>query len=657
MSVTSFLNESVEARQYLAKAFAKPSIRRDVPLLVTSNAARPGEIGTAFDYLFRFYLQRINPHVTANQDWVADQALPIIEKVDRALASRARVTLAEARRLAAEYVETGKPTDAFLRAVIELARLDPVFRARRGFEYLNTPVGSREVQELGALLALLEPERWHTTGPCLLNPTFGIASTAIGGADADALVGSLLVDLKSTKMLELTRDDFFQIVCYRLLYVLDAVISGEPRPPVDSLGIYFARYGYLAEWTIHELGSEAAWADALGWLGGVLHISASQRKRLVATPAPGVMRSAPKGHRNGGTLPGSVAQRKPQEGKAMSKAPRYEPVPVDAIELDTTNPRIAHALSSYQPPYTAEQIYLALNSGGLDEEGGTAVTFNKLKQSIHTNGGISQPVHLREKSKGKYVSIEGNTRVAIYQEFKQQRIPGSWDKIPAFVYSDLPDEQLHAIRLQAHLVGPRQWDPYSKAKYLHYLRNVANYPFERLVDLCGGNKRSIQESLEAYDDMEGSYRPLLEPGEPFDTTRFSGFVELQKAGVKQVLQQTGFTVKHFAQWIRGRKIERLADVRALPRVLRDPGARQVFLDQDIDAAKKVLELPEVSETLQRAGLVPLCRALTQAIQKVEFGEFRKFKQDPGSPFVQEITEAFDSLKGLMEEIGLASDQD
>src|SRR5213079_2100108 len=85
------------------------------------------------------------------------------------------------------------------------------------------------------------------------------------------------------------------------------------------------------------------------------------------------------------------------------------------------NPRIAHALSSYKPPYKAEQIYLALNAGGREEEGGSTTTFNKLKQSILTNGGISQPVHLHEKSKGKYVSIEGNTRVAIYQEFKQQK--------------------------------------------------------------------------------------------------------------------------------------------------------------------------------------------------------------------------------------------
>ena len=340
------------------------------------------------------------------------------------------------------------------------------------------------------------------------------------------------------------------------------------------------------------------------------------------------------------------------EGTKATDGPRYEQIRVDQIELDTTNPRIAHALSSYEPPYTSEQIYLALNSGGLDAEGGTAVTFNKLKQSILTNGGVSQPIHVREKGKHKYVSIEGNTRVAIYQEFRQQKIKGSWDTIPAFVYSDLEEEQLHAIRLQAHLVGPRQWDPYSKAKYLHFLRSQRHYPFERLVDLCGGNKRSIQESLDAYEDIEAHYRPLLDPGEAFDTTRFSGFVELQKPGVKQALQQTGFTVKDFAGWLRNRKIERLADVRALARVLKDPRAREVFLNQDIDAAKKVLELPEVSETLQRAGLVALCSALTQAIQKVEFAELRKLKQDLGSPAVQHVAEAFESLKGLLDEIGL-----
>jgi len=421
------------------------------------------------------------------------------------------------------------------------------------------------------------------------------------------------------------------------------------------LGIYFARYGYLARWEANVVATEADWHDAVVWLASALNIRSAGSRRL---PARNPGASGRVGHRVTGASAGAARAftMNARRGTPMGSSARYELVPVDAIELDTTNPRIAHALSSYKPPYKAEQIYLALNAGGREEEGGTTTTFNKLKQSIFTNGGISQPVHLHEKAKGKYVSIEGNTRVAIYHEFKQQKAKGSWDKIPAFVYSDLHDEQLHAIRLQAHLVGPRPWDPYSKAKYLRHLRNDLSYPFDRLVDLCGGNKRSIQESLQAYEDMEGYYRPLLKPGEPFDRDRFSGFVELQKAGVKQALQQTGYSVKDFAQWIRSSKIERLADVRVLPRVLKDPKARQVFIDVDIDAAKKVLELPEVSETLQRAGLIALCRALTQTIQKVEFSELRKLKQDLSSPMVQDISETFDTLRGLIEDIGLKADE-
>ena len=483
----------------------------------------------------------------------------------------------------------------------------------------------------------IKPYEWRTEGPCLLNPTFGMASHAIGGADADAIVGSLLVDVKSTKNLTLTLDDWLQLLGYRLLSILHQVVSSEAGTEIDTLGIYFARYGHLARWDVNQIGTEAVWREAVNWLAAALDIRLPTRVRTrgdVGQESGRPRGRAPKVIGTG--LP--ITKHKARRGIAMGSSARYELVSVDAIELDTTNPRIAHALSSYKPPYKAEQIYLALNAGGREEEGGTTTTFNKLKQSIFTNGGISQPVHLHEKAKGKYVSIEGNTRVAIYQEFKHQKAKGSWDKIPAFVYSDINDERLHAIRLQAHLVGPRPWDPYSKAKYLRHLRNDLNYPFDRLVDLCGGNKRSIQESLQAYEDMEGYYRPLLKPGEPFDTDRFSGFVELQKAGVKQALQQTGYSVKDFAQWIRSRKIERLADVRVLPRVLKDPKARQVFIDVDIDAAKKVLELPEVSETLQRAGLLALCRALTQTIQKVEFSELRKLKQDLSSPMVQDISE-------------------
>lgn len=336
----------------------------------------------------------------------------------------------------------------------------------------------------------------------------------------------------------------------------------------------------------------------------------------------------------------------------MPNVAKFEMVSVDHIALDTTNPRIAHALSSYTPPFTAEQVFLALNFGGSEDESGSGTTFHKLKQSILTNGGISQPVHLHQVGPSSYVSIEGNTRVALYQDFKRQAIPGAWDQIPSFVYADVRPEELHAIRLQAHLVGPRAWDPYSKAKYLHQLRTQQHYPFQMLVDLCGGNKRSIQESLEAYEDMEHYYRPLLQPGERFDTSRFSGFVELQKPGVKQAITEAGYSTADFAQWLRSGKIDRLADVRWLTRVLRHPRARAIFVAEDMEAAKRAVEAPALTDALERAGLPALARALTQSIQKLEFAELNRLRRDPSSPAVQDLTEVHESLSSLLEELGI-----
>jgi hypothetical protein len=336
----------------------------------------------------------------------------------------------------------------------------------------------------------------------------------------------------------------------------------------------------------------------------------------------------------------------------MLNSGKHELVPISAIELDTSNPRIANALSAYEKPYTAEQIFLAISSNITDEHTSTGPTFNKLRQSIITNGGVIQPVHLQRQKGGKYLCIEGNTRVALYREFFEGEQEGSWAHIPAIVYGDVSDEELHAIRLQAHLVGPREWDPYSKAKYLHYLRNEKHYDFSRLVDLCGGNERSILESLYAYEDMEKYYRPLLEPGQPFDIRRFSGFVELEKPGIKEALTSSGFTISDFSKWILDRRIGPLADVRWLPRVLKDPKAKAVFLSKGMEEAKKVVDRPDVSKQLQELSLPTLARALTQAIQKIGWSEIKRLREDPTSADVQDILETYDSLKGIMPDLGL-----
>jgi ParB-like chromosome segregation protein Spo0J len=325
----------------------------------------------------------------------------------------------------------------------------------------------------------------------------------------------------------------------------------------------------------------------------------------------------------------------------------YELIRIEEIDLDTSNPRIAHFLQAYPEPYTAEQLHLALMAGSGDDAG-AGTSFDRLRQSVQTNGGVIQPVIVRRLN-DRYVCIEGNTRVFLYRDFKDKGVSGTWERIPAIVHDDLDEEDIHAIRLQAHLVGPRPWDAYSKAKYLYHLRMKENVPLAQLVDLCGGNQRAIVESINAYEDMEKYYRPLV-GDEGFEPDRFSGFVELQKSTIKQDIIAAEFTLDDFARWIHERRIKRLADVRQLSNVLKNDKARQVFLKSGIEDAVSVLDRPMLNKHLQEADLGSLARALAHALDGISHREVKKMQQDPSSETVQYLHEALEALTAIIADL-------
>jgi hypothetical protein len=325
----------------------------------------------------------------------------------------------------------------------------------------------------------------------------------------------------------------------------------------------------------------------------------------------------------------------------------FENVAVSEIELDRDNPRIRRFLEMYPDP-TPEQIYLALGAGGeAVGEGGSS--FDKLKNSILSSRGIVQPIIINRAS-GRVVCVEGNTRVAIYRSFAEDGVAGDWTRIPAMVYDGLSQDRVDAIRLQVHLVGPRAWDAYSKAKYLHYLRTQELQPFERIIDFCGGGKREVQESIQAYSDMEKHYRPRVDEGK-YDLTRFSGFVELQKPKVKDAVYGHGFGLNDFAGWIHDRLIDTLSTVRQLPAVLSDPKARQVFLKQGMRKAIAVLDRPNMDVELGHASLGQLARALSEAIRKLELTELRRLRSSPEEETVRAVQDAHEELGQLIAELG------
>ena len=339
----------------------------------------------------------------------------------------------------------------------------------------------------------------------------------------------------------------------------------------------------------------------------------------------------------------------------MVSAGAHTSVLVDDIELDQSNPRIRKFLEMYGDEPTPEQIFLALGAGNDDDSGtSNSTTYEKLKQSIISNGGIIQPVILNRRKNGTLICIEGNTRVALYTHFQKTNVKGDWTHIPALVHDDMNEASVHAIRLQVHLVGPRPWDPYSKAKYLYELRTQEHLPFATIVDYCGGRQTEVVESINAYSDMEEFYRPAVGDDGEFDTTRFSGFIELQKSGIKQAITAAGFDLSNFARWIHEGKLFPLQKVRVLPRILRNEKSREIFLKQGARKAEAVLEKPDLNRTLQEAEIGQLARALVGRVASLPYGEYQRIGTDPGGDTAQALIEAQTELTNLTKSLGLTS---
>ena len=323
------------------------------------------------------------------------------------------------------------------------------------------------------------------------------------------------------------------------------------------------------------------------------------------------------------------------------------------IDLDTENPRIRRFLQIYESEnVTDDQISLALDVAGEEStEAGLkdATTPAKLRASIVANGGIRQPITVNRESNGKLVCIEGNTRLWIYRSLHTNKAKGNWDTIPCLVYEHLKDDDIDSIRLQAHIVGPRPWDAYSKAKYLWELQNKEMMPLNRIIELCGGSKRDVQTAIQAYADMEAFYRPLC-LHDDFDAGRYSGFVEFQKNKVKQAVLLSGHDTSDFGRWIYDRRIDALREVRHLPQILKDANARKVFLKSGVKAALELIDKPDVGADLGTATFDELLKEVTIRASRVSMEELRTFQRDATCRTPDYIDDAVDALSFLLNQI-------
>lgn len=338
----------------------------------------------------------------------------------------------------------------------------------------------------------------------------------------------------------------------------------------------------------------------------------------------------------------------------------YRTVPTDRIAFDDQNPRIKVALEKYGDQLDEQRIRFALQTA--TEGLSTTSSYRSLKDSIRAARGISIPIVVW-RDDDRFVCVDGNTRLAIYRELNDEGAPGGWTEIACLVLDDPNPLDIETIRVTAHLVGAREWPAYEKARYLHYLRNVEFMDYDEMIARCGGNKNAITQQIDAFHDMNTFYRDVNND-DAFKVDRFSGFVELQKADVKDSIFGAGFDLHDFGRWIRDGQIYRLADVRKLPRVLADQEAKDVFVNGGIRSIEAAIDVAEANrqETIRPApaevsvadaDMITLADALLQKIKSLpreDFLALRDRQYDTADQDVDTLNDLAELLGDLLQDV-------
>ena len=89
-----------------------------------------------------------------------------------------------------------------------------------------------------------------------LNPKFE-GSEDVQGADADLILGSVLIDIKATVNPKITRQWLWQLLGYALL-------DYSNKFGIDTVGVYLSRQGHFLEWPIEALAGQIA-SEAISW--------------------------------------------------------------------------------------------------------------------------------------------------------------------------------------------------------------------------------------------------------------------------------------------------------------------------------------------------------------------------------------------------------
>jgi len=184
MSLTSFLNIP-KVRLEFAKTFEFKQPILSGELKASPQTKSYSLVGTAFDYLLRFHIERLNKN-SITRPWVAESAVELTKPKSK-IYEKLKAVIDVIKKVHASFLETGKLSKSIIAASIVLAKLDLIYRIGR-LEPNLLEYQDADITDLENLTSTVDFSIFKSNNISALNPTFGKASTLVSGADADFII-------------------------------------------------------------------------------------------------------------------------------------------------------------------------------------------------------------------------------------------------------------------------------------------------------------------------------------------------------------------------------------------------------------------------------------------------------------------------------------
>lgn len=223
-------------------------------------------VGTAFDYIFSWHIERRNRKVLRT-GWIDPfrSSSKVLDKIEEEcdcdegypewfpalhLCDKIQSILSKAKELRSKFLANGKLTNSILKIALSLAQLEGIYHSInirgeddwRKLESVIMQLGcveASDIIDLRRLISITDWDLFKAKRICIIHPI-------LRHGVADLLIDNKIIEIKTTRNLKISRNDFNQLVAY---YFSSTKYRTRQTPrkshKVDTVCIYFSRFAYF----------------------------------------------------------------------------------------------------------------------------------------------------------------------------------------------------------------------------------------------------------------------------------------------------------------------------------------------------------------------------------------------------------------------------